>query len=411
MCTTFRWWYAWNADLRFAITAKASGRVLPDFKNTPSISGALSYVVVMFSWLGQIWVSRDLCILAPWPWSGSRLLVSYLRSDGCAFIFRLCTKTVPAGYPGRFDRSGGLAEIDWYEVRFPYYRCLLLSEHWFWEYIWSSWHELWSCWELWPREGWLPQVSWFMLESARIILVFRSMIRITPPWVRHWLALLESDCELFWDWFCLGSDWNVFLEGLQKLTSLRELIWLVRCSIFLLPAKSYLSWFGCWDCSSVPNSVSTIAQTFRVTLLASFPLRIELLWSLDPLSLLRLELPSASPVLVELVGSLSTLRSIAGIDSNSSPSASTGSMSIVGSASSEELLLWPLLAGFSTDIIAAERVSFKTAGEDAASPDRFFAAFEVQLGGFAGQTKLPSTSCAGFTSRSVAGCTNRSEIL
>ena len=53
--TISRWWYVWNSDFKFAMTFKASERVLSNFKTTLSWLDARSYVVMLSEFWRIVW--------------------------------------------------------------------------------------------------------------------------------------------------------------------------------------------------------------------------------------------------------------------------------------------------------------------------------------------------------------------
>ena len=57
--TTSRWWYVWNSDFKFAMTCKASERVLSNFKTTLSWLGARSYVVMLSEFWRIVWFAGN----------------------------------------------------------------------------------------------------------------------------------------------------------------------------------------------------------------------------------------------------------------------------------------------------------------------------------------------------------------
>ena len=57
--TTSRWWYVWNSDFKFAMTCKASERVLSNFKTTLSWLGARSYVEMLSEFWRIVWFAGN----------------------------------------------------------------------------------------------------------------------------------------------------------------------------------------------------------------------------------------------------------------------------------------------------------------------------------------------------------------
>ena len=172
----------WNSDFKFAMTCKASERVLSNFKTTLSWLGARSYVVMLSEFWRIVWFAGNRASVELWF-----VLLGQVIKE---FRFGVSSSTSlddvgPCWFPSSLDELGPCGATTW-----PVVTEVGLV------WIYPCWFEL----ELQLCEA--PNSLEFMLGPCRVEVCFN--IRI---WSSRYLVYLEL-WELLW-----SNSWSVRYEG------------------------------------------------------------------------------------------------------------------------------------------------------------------------------------------------------